>query len=222
MEKEYIVTPDGGFISADELNHSGIKGMKWGIRRYQNKDGSLTSAGRKRYAKLQAEMKQLKPKQSASERKAEVEQKARKTVVSEMTDDELIERTNRMILEKNYYDAAKNLSTTNPVQVSKGKKFLKSLANDVLAPAAKNAGKEWVEKAMKDKLGLNNKTVDPIKKLENEYKTLELKQKIDRIKGKDKDDDLTWDERSKKQAYEWNEYLHERERRKHKKEDAGN
>lgn len=31
------------------LCHHGIKGMKWGIRRYQNKDGSLTAAGRERY-----------------------------------------------------------------------------------------------------------------------------------------------------------------------------
>ena len=32
------------------LTHWGIKGMKWGVRRYQNKDGSLTSAGKKRYS----------------------------------------------------------------------------------------------------------------------------------------------------------------------------
>lgn len=33
-----------------ELVHHGVKGMKWGVRRYQNKDGSLTPAGKKRYS----------------------------------------------------------------------------------------------------------------------------------------------------------------------------
>lgn len=45
MGTEYVVTSDG------EMYHWGIKGMKWGVRRYQNTDGSLTAAGIKRYYK---------------------------------------------------------------------------------------------------------------------------------------------------------------------------
>ena len=37
-------------MSQYELYHHGIKGMKWGVRRFQNKDGSLTPAGKSRYA----------------------------------------------------------------------------------------------------------------------------------------------------------------------------
>ena len=49
MFSNYILTPNGSFISQNELYHHGIKGMKWGVRRFQNKDGSLTTAGEKRY-----------------------------------------------------------------------------------------------------------------------------------------------------------------------------
>lgn len=41
---QYNYTPD-----PNELYHYGVLGMKWGVRRYQNKDGSLTNAGRRHY-----------------------------------------------------------------------------------------------------------------------------------------------------------------------------
>lgn len=36
-------------INPDELYHHGIKGQRWGVRRYQNADGTLTAAGKKRF-----------------------------------------------------------------------------------------------------------------------------------------------------------------------------
>ena len=46
---EYVLFSNGDFVSSDELYHWGIKGQKWGVRNFQNKDGSLTPAGRERY-----------------------------------------------------------------------------------------------------------------------------------------------------------------------------
>ena len=37
------------YVSNDVLIHHGIKGQRWGVRRFQNRDGSLTSKGRARY-----------------------------------------------------------------------------------------------------------------------------------------------------------------------------
>ena len=55
-------------VDDEVVEHSGIKGMKWGVRRYQNKDGSLTPAGKKRYnqelSKIREAEKVLKTKQA--------------------------------------------------------------------------------------------------------------------------------------------------------------
>lgn len=41
------------------LSHHGILGQKWGVRRFQNQDGSLTAAGKKRYDKIERETKHV-------------------------------------------------------------------------------------------------------------------------------------------------------------------
>lgn len=57
----------------NELYHWGIKGMKWGVRRYQNKDGTLTPAGKRRQAKQEydAEVKAAKAKYKSAQRDAD-------------------------------------------------------------------------------------------------------------------------------------------------------
>lgn len=43
----------------NELYHYGVSGQKWGVRRYQNGDGSYTSEGKKRYKKKSSSSKSL-------------------------------------------------------------------------------------------------------------------------------------------------------------------
>lgn len=59
---DYCATP------TDELHHHGIRGQKWGRRRYQNKDGSLTPAGQKRYNKELASLEKEKSKLKADKK----------------------------------------------------------------------------------------------------------------------------------------------------------
>ena len=124
----------------NELYHYGVINMKWGRRRYQNKDGTLTPLGKKRADKLRKQYldltgkKQLrgdKPKQSTQP------DKPKHKSISEMSDDELQKLINRKRLEQQY-------SQLSPKKVSAGKNFV----DKVLLPAATEAGKKALSSYM--------------------------------------------------------------------------
>ena len=100
-------------IYTDELYHWGIKGMKWGVRRYQNKDGTLTSDGQKRYG--------TKPRSNNPKK---------------MTDEELNQRIARLQKEKQYLELKKG---TSPVKTYVTE-LLKTAGNKIVGGAAGAVG----------------------------------------------------------------------------------
>lgn len=57
---------------AHELYHHGIKGQKWGVRRYRNEDGSLTPLGKKHYGKMSGEKLYKTLKKEVQSKRADV------------------------------------------------------------------------------------------------------------------------------------------------------
>ena len=107
----------------NELNHHGIKGQKWGIRRFQNKDGSLTLAGRKRQ------------KQNNDGPMHEDHSKSHSIKsVKSMSDKELRDRINRLNMERQY-------AQLTAQEKSVGKKIV----SEVLLNVGKELAKEYLK-----------------------------------------------------------------------------
>lgn len=104
----------------DELYHHGIKGQRWGIRRYQNPDGTLTAVGKRRYGTVENFKQGITRKKASKNRKEDV---SRRRI---MSNKELEDRIARLKLEKEY----------------------KSLSNEDVAPG-KAAAAEIIGKSAK-------------------------------------------------------------------------
>lgn len=184
---------DEAFISSlmsedsDYLEHYGIKGMKWGIRRFQNKDGSLTKAGLKRYSDAASDVaskvgkavaeggKKLgeaagKAAQAAKTKISEkhAERKEEKRVeklmskpIRKLTEEERIERMDRKMKEKALLDLEKNVRNLDEAAMTKGRKFVEDMVTKVAIPSVLSAGEKqltaFLNKKLGDALGLGEK-----------------------------------------------------------------
>ena len=192
MDTNYIITSTGSFIRDDDLYHWGIKGMKWGVRRYQNPDGSLTAAGKKRYTNPDGSLNEKGKKKFGDSVKSDTETPKRKTA-KDMTDEELDKAINRARKEDEY-----NRLRPEPkeeIKDSNYKKLMTKVVNEMIVPAVIQSGKNALQKALdkqanellKDKIDPNSKEA-----LQKKYDVLKLKKDIEKLsKGTTSMDELT-------------------------------
>ena len=135
----------------NEIYHHGILGMHWGIRRYQNADGSLTPAGRKRAAKLKGQYEKLTRKKikNGEEKFLRRSDSVRSRKNSDLSDIDLDYKINRFKKEKEARSLEKELAET------KGKKALSTVFNQVVKPVLIDKAKEKLSNWLKDQQPLD-------------------------------------------------------------------
>lgn len=117
----------------DYLAHYGIPKMRWGFRRYQNKDGSLTALGKKRLQQLQE-----------ADRKSEPKAPTKSKSIKDMTDEELADKISRLKMEQTLKELMKEPTNGKPNAKSKGKEFVM----DVLDKSGRNIATQAVTYGM--------------------------------------------------------------------------
>lgn len=157
-------------MESNYLTHYGIKGQKWGIRRYQNPDGSLTSAGRKRYSDsggIRGAVSKVKnavtrrgssSKAAAKKKQEEKEEKEKETL--EQKKDRVLKSRSA----KELYENA-DLFTTQELQSAYNRLSLERNISS-LVPKDVNKGKQFVDNAIKTAKTLND-AIDTGSKLYN-------------------------------------------------------
>ena len=137
--------------SASELYHHGILGMKWGVRRYQNEDGSYTDAGLRRKRKVD----NISVKARIKEINRVQYERARTTDINSLSDSDLVKLNNRIQQENTYKNSI------SPSKKANGKKAVgevlgsagKKAATAIATATALYAGRQLLTKFGGEKLG---------------------------------------------------------------------
>lgn len=144
------------------LAHWGILGMHWGVRRFQNKDGTLTPEGKRRRAQMRNESVD---RAKASQDKSLKGNRLRKTV-SRMSDEELQKRLKRIRDEAEYIRLQGEIQK-NTVSTSRFKKIMADIGEDALKTISKKA----VEKIAKNMFGQETEVSKSSKQSKNKTST---------------------------------------------------